>query len=130
VFFVVISFSYPATHPPVACSWSSILFRVNQAIDLTGWRRAVILLMSNIIPLLIAMFLPDITPALEIGGSVGRCLGNFAIPGIMWVMHSHEKKTSWKNLLAIAVVLFGVVSGGLSGWYAVRDAITAFKSLL
>jgi CDP-diglyceride synthetase len=75
------------------------------------------------------MFLPDVKPALEIGGSIGGCLGNFAIPGLMWVIHSHERKTSWKNLLAIALAVFGVISAGLSGWYAVRDAITAFKSL-
>jgi amino acid permease len=128
VFFVVISLSYPAVHPPVACSWSSMFFKVNQAIDLSGWRRVVVLIVTNAIPLLIAMFLPDVTPALEIGGSIGGCLGNFAIPRLMWVVHSPEKKTSWKNLLAIAMVVFGVISGAISGWYAVSDAIAAFRS--
>jgi amino acid permease len=127
VFFVVISFSYPAAHPPVACSWASIIFQVNQAIDLFGWRRIAILVITNVIPLAIAVFLPDVKPALEIGGSIGGCLGNFVIPGWMWVKHSGDSVRHWKNLLAILMVVFGIVAAGLSGYYAVRDAVEAFR---
>jgi amino acid permease len=127
VFLVVVSFSYPATHPPVACSWASVLFHVNQAMDLFGWKRVAVLVISNAIPLAIAVFLPDVKPALEIGGSIGGCLGNFVIPGWMWVKHSVDPIRHWKNVLAIAMVVFGIVAAGLSGYYAVRDAIEAFR---
>jgi len=126
-FFILISFSYPAVHPAVSCSWSSLIFGVNQAIDLVGWRRAAVLAISNAIPLVVAMFLPDVKPALEIGGSIGGCLGNFAMPGIMWIVVSEDKWYTCKNLLVIAMIVFGVVSAGISGWYAVNDAIEAFK---
>jgi amino acid permease len=127
VFFAVISFSYPATHPPVACSWASIIFHVNQAMNLFGWKRIAILVIANAIPLGIAMFLPDVTPAFEIGGSIGGCLGNFVIPGWMWVKHSEDPIRHWKNVLAIMMIVFGIVASGLSGYYAVRDAIDAFR---
>lgn len=127
-FFIVVTVSYPATHPPVICSWSELLFKENNAIDLTGWRRVVGLLVTNSIPLIIAMILPDITPVLEVGGALGGCIGSFAFPALMWVVNSERPKTYWKNVLAIVLVVYGCASGILSTYYAVLDAIDSLKA--
>jgi amino acid permease len=113
-FFLQISFSYPALHPSVAASWSSIIFKVNNATDLLGWRRAVILVIANTIPVAIGMFLPDIKPVLEIGGSIGGNIGCFAFPAMLWIVHSREKKSHWTNVLAIIFAIFGWATAILS----------------
>jgi amino acid permease len=125
-FFLQISFSYPALHPSVAASWSSVIFKVNNAADLVGWRRAAILLLTNIIPLGIGMFCPDIKPVLEIGGSIGGNVGCFAFPAMLWVKHSREKKTHWTNVLAIIFAIFGWATAILSTYYGVRDIMAEF----
>jgi amino acid permease len=89
-FFLCLTFSYPAAHPAVICSWSVLLFKKNNAIDLKGWRRAVALLVANIIPLIVAMFLPDMKPALEIGGALGGRIGSFTYPAVLGVLHSDK----------------------------------------
>jgi amino acid permease len=126
-FFLCLTFSYPATHPPVICSWSELLFKENNAIDLTGWKRLVALVVTNAIPLVIAMLLPDMKPILEIGGALGGCIGSFSYPAVMWVLNSERPKTHWKNVLSIAFVVYGCATGILSTYYAVLDAIESFK---
>ena len=128
-FFLIVSFSYPITHPSIAASWSEVIFKQNSAVDLTGWKRAVVLIISNIFPLLIAMFLPDMKPALEVGGALGGCIGNFTFPGIMWVLTSRQKKTHWTNILSMILAGFGIASAVLATYYAVLDAIDAFKEI-
>jgi hypothetical protein len=122
-FFLQITFTYPAIHPSVVASWSSIIFKINDATSLVGWRRATILCVSNIIPILIGMFLPDIQAVLEIGGSIGGNIGCFAFPAMLWVIHSCEPKSHWTNVLAILFAIFGWVTAILSTYYGVRDAI-------
>jgi hypothetical protein len=126
-FFLCLTFSYPAAYPFVICSWSVLLFKKNNAIDLKGWRRAVALLVTNIIPLIVAMFLPDMKPALEIGGALGGCIASFTYPAVLWVMHSDKPKKHWTNVLTIAFAIWGVATAALSTYYAVLDAIAAFK---
>jgi amino acid permease len=126
-FFIVVSFSWPLTHPAVAASWSAMIYRINNPIDLEGMRRAVILIVSNSIPLAIAMFLKEVRPALEVGGAIGGCIGNFSFPALMWVVHSDQAKTHWTNILAIALFVFGIGAAIVSTYYAVEDAIGAFR---
>jgi amino acid permease len=126
-FFVSVTLSWPSTHPAVAASWSALVYGVNNPLDLVGLRRGVILFLGNSIPLVIAMFLKEVKPALEVGGAIGGCIGNFMLPALMWFVHSEQPKTHWSNVLALALVVFGAVVGVISTYFAIQDAIAAFS---
>lgn len=128
-FFIIVTVSYPITHPAIICSFSALIFKENNASNLYGWRRALLLVLSNGIPLILGMFLPEMKPALEVGGALGGCLGNFFLPGIMWVLTSDKPKTHYTNILSILLSIFGLVSAVISTWIAVESAIDAFKTV-
>ena len=81
-FFIVVSFAYPLVAQGVMCSWSSLFFNHNHASSLPTIKRLFIIFMTNIIPLLFAIFLSSVKTALAIGGALGSCLVNFTYPGL------------------------------------------------
>jgi amino acid permease len=126
-FFVGVTLSWPGTHPAIAASWGAMIYKVNNPIDLVGVQRAVILVISNGPPLLVAMFLKEVRPALEVGGAMGGCIGNFLFPALRWLVHSEQPKTERSNVLAVAVIVFATVAGVGSTYHAIQDAIKAFS---
>ena len=125
-FYIVVSLSYPSVAQSVMSSWSQIIFKtVNQG-DLPGRKRIVVLILTNIIPLIIAMFLPNARPALSIGGALGGCLVDFFFPSFIWIKISKQKLLSVQNVLCALFALFGVVSAAISTYQAIVDAIKAF----
>ena len=126
-FFIVVTCAYPLLSQTVFGNWSQLIYKVNDANQLPNGKRAVILLIGNGIPLIIAMFLSSIKPVISVSGSLGGCIVNFMFPGVLYVKHSPEKWTSWKNILAIALAIFGLVAGVISTYQAIVDAIAAFK---
>jgi len=128
-FFFVVSFAYPAVGQSVLCSWSQIFFSNNSANSLPTGKRTIVLLVSNGLPLLMAIFLSSAKPALSVGGAIGGCLANFTYPALMWVVHSKENWFSMKNLLSIVFAIFGIVTGVIATYQAVQDAIKSFSSL-
>jgi amino acid permease len=125
-FFIVESCSFASMTPAVAGSFGALIYGINNPIDLMGWQRVIILAISTGIPLIISMFLSDVKPALEVGGAIGGCLGNFMLPSLMWVVYTDKPKTHWTNILAYVVMVFGAVSGVAATYYAVLSAIEAF----
>jgi amino acid permease len=126
-FFIVVNFSYPCMAQSILCSWSQLLFNINSHSELPFLKRGIVLFCTNIIPLLISMFLPNAGPALSIGGAMGGCLADFTFPAVMWVVYS---KNNWHSVSVIACILlalFGVVSACISTYLAVLDAISAIK---
>ncbi|OHT07770.1 Transmembrane amino acid transporter protein [Tritrichomonas foetus] len=126
-FFLIVTMSYPLIQRPISCSWSAIIFKQNNANELTGWRRALVLCVSNGIPLIIAMFLPEMKPALEVGGALGACLGNFTIPGAMLLKHGAG--TTFKKVMAGLLAAFGVIVAVIATYTAVISAIEVFKNV-
>lgn len=125
-FYIVVSLSYPSVAQSVMSSWSQIIFKtVNQG-DLPGKKRAIVLILTNIIPLLISMFLPNARPALSIGGALGGCLVDFFFPAFIWIKLSKQSIWSLQNILCGLFALFGVVSAAISTYQAIVDAIKAF----
>ena len=128
-FFLIVTVSYPITHPAIICSFSALIFKENNASALNGWRRWLCLGLSNLIPLIIAMFLPEMKPALEVAGALGGCLGNFFLPAVMWIKTSDKPLSHYTNILSILLAIFGVVSAVISTYIAVESAIDAFKTV-
>lgn len=128
-FFIVVSFSYPITVCCVTSSWAQIFYKENNASDLPTKPRIVVLIISNIIPLVIAMFLPVMRPALEVGGALGGCIGNYVFPAIMWLKLTKDKLSHWKSVLSIIVAIFGIITAVISTYIAVVGAVDAFKTV-
>lgn len=128
-FIFVVSFAYVSISQNTVIAWSEIIFKDSNANLLRTWKRSVCLVITNIIPLLIAMFLANAKPALNIGGAMGGCMTNFFFPAIMWVKNSDKKWYFWKNILCIIFAIFGIVSAAISTYQAVLDAIDAFSNI-
>lgn len=126
-FFIVVSASYPLLMVTITASWSQAIFKVNNASDLEGWRRYVILLIANSFPLCVGMFLPNVKPAIAIGGAFGGCMVDFTFPGLLWVKASKNGWLKWDNILCVILVIFGIIVAVLSTYYSVLDAIASFK---
>ena len=126
-FFFIVSFAYPIITQSTMVSWSHFIFNDSVPNKLPGIKRAVILGISNIIPLLIAMFLSKAKPVLSVGGALGGCLANFMFPAIMYVVNSKEKWSSWRNILSIIFAVFGLVAGVICTYEAVLSVIKAFS---
>ncbi|OHT17497.1 Transmembrane amino acid transporter protein [Tritrichomonas foetus] len=128
-FLFVVSFAYVAISNNTVISWSEIIFKDSQPNLMRPWKRAVCLVITNIIPLLIAMFLANAKPALAIGGAMGGCMADFFFPSIMWIIHSENRWFHWKNILCIIFAAFGLITAAISTYQAVLDAIDAFSNL-
>jgi amino acid permease len=126
-FFLTVTLSWPITAPAIGASFGELIYNVNNPIDLFGIQRVVIVVLSNGIPLIIAMFLSEVTPALEVGGAIGGCLGSFLLPAVMYLVHSDKPKTDKWNIVAMVIIVFGALSGVVSTYYAIVGAIDAFS---
>ena len=128
-FFVVVSSAYPMVSQSVQGMWSQLIFHDDQPAQLPTAKRSVVLVITNIIPLLIAMFLPSAKPALSIGGALGGCLVDFTFPCVGYLVY-HKGSHKWyyyKFLLVGLFAVFGVVSAVISTYQAIVDAIAAFS---
>jgi amino acid permease len=125
-FYLVVSFSYPCVGQSVLSSWSQLIFKVNNHAELPNKKRAVVLLVGNIIALAIAMVLPNIRPALSVGGSVGGALDSFVFPPLIWVVLSKRPKTAPRNVLMILYTIFGITITCICIYQSVVDAIDEF----
>ena len=126
-FYLVVSFSFPVIGQSVMSSWSQIIFKKNDHAELDNKRRILVLLLTIVIPLVIAMFLSNIQPALSIGGAAGGAIDSFVFPPVMWVALSKRPKTSLKNVLMLIYAAFGFVVSVICIYQAFVDAITEFS---
>lgn len=127
-FFIVVTCAYPLLCQAVLGSWSQLIFKINNPNSLPNTKRFLILGLANGIPLLIAMFLSQIRPALGVSGALGGCIVNYMYPGILYFKNSKEKWHHWKNILVLLLAAFGFCAGCIATYLAVVDAIAAFSS--
>ena len=128
VFFFVVSFAFPMISQSTLSVWSALIFKIDQQRKLPWKKRLVVLIVTDGIPLLIAMFVKDAKPILAIGGAIGGCMANFTFPAILYLKESPDKLTNWKNICCIAFAIFGLIAGVLSTYVAVKDCIRAFST--
>ncbi|EAY15533.1 Transmembrane amino acid transporter protein [Trichomonas vaginalis G3] len=126
-FFIVVSCAYPMLAQSVMASWSFFVFKESQHIKLPPLKLVCVHCLTHLIPLIIAIFLAEVKPALLVGGALGGCLAQFTFPCWMWVKHSDKPVYHWVNILCILFGVFGIVTGVCATYQAVVDAIAAFS---
>jgi amino acid permease len=126
-FFIIVSCAYPVLSQSIQASWSQLIFSDGYPAGLPTMKRLIVLLVTNAIPLLIAMFLPDVRTVLEVGGALGGSIVNFVFPAIFWIKHSSKPLSDIQNVLCIALIVFGVVASVISTYAAVTGAIKTFS---
>lgn len=126
-FLIVVCCSYPAVTQSLICSWAALIYKVDSPKALSTVKRLVCVVAANIIPLILAMFLPNVGPALGIGGAFGGCLADFFFPPAMWVKISKKPLKHWQNILNIIFAIFGIIACIIATTLAIMDAIKAFK---
>lgn len=128
-FFIVVTCAYPMISQSVQAMWSQLIYKTDQPATLPNVKRFVVLLLTNLIPLIIAMLLPSAKPALSIGGALAGCLVDFAFPSLEYIVF-YRKELKWyhyKMILSGLFLLFGVVACVISTYQAISDAIVAFS---
>lgn len=129
-FFVVVTCAYPMVSQSVMAAWGQVLFKDDDVINMVTCKRTIVVAITSGIPMIISMFLPNVKPALGIGGALGGCIVDFIFPSIMWIQNSRHNGGSikeFKNILCILFSIFGLVAAILSTYQAVIDAIAAFN---
>lgn len=128
-FFIIVTCAYPMIAQSVQAMWSQLIYKTDQPATLPNGKRAVILVLTNVIPLIIAMLLPSAKPALSIGGSLGGCLVDFAFPSLEFIVF-YRKELKWYNykmILCGLFLLFAIVATVISTYQSIADAIKAFS---
>lgn len=128
-FLVIVTCAYPMVAQNHESMWSSLIFNDGSPSTLVTWKRSIILVLTNIFPLIVAMFLPSVKPALSIGGALGGCLVDFVFPSVLYLkLHRGEQPLyHWKNVLLIIFAIFGIVAAVISTYQSIVDAIDAFS---
>ncbi|KAH0793824.1 Transmembrane amino acid transporter protein [Histomonas meleagridis] len=128
-FFVIVTCAYPMLGQSVMGSWGQLIFKEDNIPDMKTCKRSIVLLITNLIPLIVAMFLPDIKPVLAISGAFGGCLVDFVYPAVLWIIHHRSvyKTFDYRNILCVLFALFGLATAAISTYQSVISAIDAFK---
>lgn len=127
-FFFVVNAAYPIVNLQVTTDLSAMIYNLHNPRELTWKKRIVCLLLANVFPVLVAMVLPNVRPAFEIGGSFGGCLSNFFFPPLLYWKQVNKP---WHHPLKIGLLLFalwGFVAMVIATYEAIVDAIASFKS--
>lgn len=128
-FFFVVSFSYPIVAQPVMGSWSQIIYKENDASTLPTKKRVVVQIITHVIPVIIAMFLPEAKPILAVGGAIGGCLVDFSYPPLLWFLYYRPPYVSATFAGIVLFIIFGLVTGVISTYQSVLDVIDSFKTV-
>ena len=126
--FVVLAAGYPVLGLTVLGVFSRLIYKTENHYDLPWPKRIVCLICQNIFPLCIAIFLPNVRPAMAIGGAFGGGCSNLVFPPLMWVILSPKKWYSPTNLICIVFFIIGTVFSIIATVEAVLDAIDQFKN--
>ncbi|OHT00030.1 Transmembrane amino acid transporter protein [Tritrichomonas foetus] len=128
-FFLIVNFSFPLVSKSVAGTWSELIYKENNSDMLVGAKRAIILVITCLIPLVIAMFLPQAKMALAIGSASGGFAVAFIFPAILWLKSTKKELKHYSNIGSILMAIFGIVFAIISTYFSVVEAIQVYKDL-
>ena len=121
-YFLIANASYVLVSYPVSSILSKNIYNINDAIHLIGLKRFFILFLTSVIPVSVSIFLPNIRPALSIGGALGGCLSCFVYPSLLWLKSSEKSFFHWENIGSIFLLIFGIISTIISTYIAIIDS--------
>lgn len=124
---IVLTAGYPVIGIAVMSSLSTIIFKTTHHEDILWKHRIVCLLLLNIGPLIVALFMPDVRPILSIGGALGGGISIYIIPPLIYIKMIIRKWCSFKSILCILFSTFGVLVSVISTYQSIVDAIESFK---
>jgi len=125
--FFVVSFSYPIIAVSIVGSLGQIFYGQNIPELLSTKQRLILIPVVNIVNLIIAMFIKNITPVLGVGGSLGGCFVVFFFPSLVKLKVTKDSYTTWENIMHIVIATFGFLAAVVCGYYSIVDAINKFK---
>lgn len=126
-YFFVITATYPVIALSIMQTLSRVFYNIDNPVDLPNKSRAIVLVIVNLPTVLLGMFMPNIRPAMAIGGAFAGCVTNFILPPLVWIRSSKEKLSHWSNVGCILIIVFGVVSTVTCTYESIVDAIREFK---
>ena len=122
-YFLIANASYVLISYPVSSMIGKNIYNIDNAIDLIGFKRFIILFLTSVIPVSVSIFLPNIRPALSIGGALGGCLSCFVYPSLLWLKSSEESLYHWYNIGCIFIIIFGIISTIISTYVSIIDSL-------
>lgn len=126
--FILLVATYPIVGLTAMNIFSALIFDTADHENLPFLKRGLLLMLENGIPLIVAIFLPNVRPALAIGGALGGGVTNFCLPPLMYVFVYNKKMNQPITWLMIAFSVIGTVLCAIATYMSVIDAINAFKN--
>lgn len=123
-FFIVVNASYAIIGLNVIQDLGSVMFSAENPAKLPSGKRFVLIFLTNLPPVAVGMFLPEIRPVFEVGGAFGGCLANFFVPPLLYVLVSRYRWFHPYNLFMILLSMVGLMVAGLATYQAVQDVLT------
>lgn len=110
-FFIIVNSSFPVVARSVEATWGEFFFKINNPEFLYGWRRAVILIVTCGIPLIVAMLLPKAKAAIAIGSASGGFIVAFVFPAILYLKTTRKPM---KHPICVGCIILAIIGIGLS----------------
>jgi hypothetical protein len=126
-FFLISNACYVIVSLQIMTDLGAMIYNEHDPKRIKWKRRIPLLFLTNIVPLCVAMILPSVRPAFEIGGAFGGCLSNFFFPAVLYWWYNGLGIWHWKSLLLGLLALFGLISMIFGTYEAIIDAVASFN---
>ena len=127
-FFIIVNASFPLVARSIEATWGEFFFKINNPEFLYGWKRAVVLIVTCGIPLIVAMLLPQAKAAIAVGSASGGFIVAFTYPAILYLKTTRKPM---KHPICVGCIILAIVSIGLSvvsTYASVLEAIDYYKN--
>ena len=127
-FFIIVNSSFPLVARSIEATWGEFFFKINNPEFLYGWKRAVVLIITCGIPLLVAMLLPQAKAAIAVGSASGGFIVAFAYPAILYLKTTRKPMKHPINVGLIILALISLALAVVSTYASVREAVNYYKN--
>jgi amino acid permease len=127
-FFFVVNAAYVIQSLEVMTDLSEMIYSSHDPTVLPWRERSICLLLTNLPPIVVAMFMPNVRPVFEIGGALGGCLSNYFFPAVLYLRYTENRWYHWKSLPLLALAAFGIIAAIVGMYQGVVDAIDALRN--
>lgn len=126
-FFIIVNASFPLVARSIEATWGEFFFKINNPEFLYGWKRAVVLIVTCGIPLIVAMLLPQAKAAIAVGSASGGFIVAFTFPAILYLKTTRKPMKHPICVGCIILAIISIILSGVSTYVSVREAINYYK---